>query len=284
MKVHASHTTTYLYREPVSICHTEVRLAPREERSQHVISHRLSVNPMPEKMFGHTDYFGNSVLYFSIHEPHRELTIAAESLIEIEDSEQLRLTPPWELARAEKWRREPGYNLKAYQFAFESPRIHPGPEFAEYAQPSFMRERPLAEACMDLSHRIHTDFRYDPEATTVATSVAEVMANRRGVCQDFAHFALACLRSLGLAARYVSGYLRGDELLGGQASHAWFAVFCPGFGWLALDPTNDQMASANHITVAYGRDYTDVAPVKGVAVGGCEQVVNVSVTVEPAAA
>ncbi|MBV8905024.1 MAG: transglutaminase family protein, partial [Acidobacteriia bacterium] len=154
--------------------------------------------------------------------------------------------------------------------------------FAEYAKPSFPPERPLLEAALDLCHRIYTGFHYDQQATTVATSVAEVLASRRGVCQDFAHLAIACLRSLGLAARYVSGYLKTGDLIGSQASHAWVSVFCPGFGWLDLDPTNDQLVNSDHITIAYGRDYSDVTPVKGVSVGGGEQVVNVSVMVVPA--
>jgi transglutaminase-like putative cysteine protease len=285
MNVRALHTTTYLYREPVSSCHTEVRLAPRDDRSQHVLEHSLTVQPIPERMFGHKDYFGNNVIYFSVHELHQTMTIAGESLIELEQAEPLepQLTPPWEEAIAEVWQKDPGHSLKAYQFVFESPRIAPRAEFAEYARESFPAKRPLLEACVDLSHRIHTEFHYDQQSTTVSTSVDEVFETRRGVCQDFAHFGIACLRSLGFAARYVSGYLRNAELVGSQASHAWLAVFCPGFGWLALDPTNDQLVNGNHITLAYGRDYSDVPPVKGVAVGGGEQIIDVSVTVEAAA-
>jgi transglutaminase-like putative cysteine protease len=281
MQVRAKHTTTYLYSEPVSISHTEVRLAPREDCVQQILEHNLSLHPAPGRRFPRKDYFGNEVTYFSIHEPHQTLTITAESLVEMEDPEPLEpcLTPPWEEARAKAWRYDENHAWKAYQFVFGSPRITSSPEFAEYAQPSFPAKRPLLEAALDLCHRIHSEFRYDQKATTVATSVAEVLASRRGVCQDFAHFAIACLRSLGLAARYVSGYLRSPELAGSQASHAWVAVFCPGFGWLGLDPTNDCLADGNHLTLAYGRDYSDVAPVKGVAVGGGEQVVNVSVVV-----
>jgi transglutaminase-like putative cysteine protease len=284
MTLRAKHTTTYLYSEPVSISHTEVRLAPREDRSQHMLEHTLSVHPSPGRKFEHKDYFGNEVTYFSIHEPHQTLTIAGESLIEMEDrdSPEPCLTPPWEKAQGEQWRHDEGHALKAYQFVFESPRITPGPEFAEYARPSFAAGRPLLEAAQDLCHRIYTEFQYDQQATTVATSVAEVLSSHRGVCQDFAHFTIACLRSLGLAARYVSGYLKSGESIGSQASHAWVSVFCPGFGWLDLDPTNDQLVNGNHITLAYGRDYSDVAPVKGVALGGGEQVVNVSVIVGPA--
>jgi transglutaminase-like putative cysteine protease len=281
MDVRAKHTTTYLYSESVSISHTEVRLSPRQDRSQQILEHTLSIHPAPDRTFARKDYFGNDVTYFSIHQPHQTLTITAESVVEMEEPDPLEpcLTPPWEKAQGQMWRYDENHALKAYQFVFESPRITPGPEFADYALSSFPAQRPLLEAALDLCHRIHTDFCYDQKATTVATSVAEVLQSRRGVCQDFAHFAIACLRSLGLAARYVSGYLCSPDLTGSQASHAWVAVFCPGFGWLGLDPTNDRLADGNHLTLAYGRDYSDVAPVKGVAVGGGEQVINVAVAV-----
>ena len=279
MLLRATHTTTYLYSDPVSICHTEVRLAPRDDRKQRVLDHNLAIVPMPEATFRHKDYFGNDVTYFSIHEPHQALTISAASLIEMEPDDPLEpcLTPAWEEALAADF-----HALKVYQFVFPSPRITPAPEFAAYAGPLFTSGRPLLEAAVDLCHRIYTEFHYDRQATTVATSVAEVLESKRGVCQDFAHFMIACLRSLGLAARYVSGYLKSGELIGSQASHAWVSVFCPGVGWLDLDPTNDQVVNGNHVTLAWGRDYSDVAPVNGVALGGGEQVINVSVAVAPA--
>lgn len=284
MKIRARHTTTYLYREPVSICHTEVRLAPRDNRHQQVLEHSLTVYPIPERRFGRKDYFGNHAVYFSIHEPHETLTIAADSVIALENTQppDPRLTPPWEQAVAEEWRHEQPHGLPAYQFVFESPRIAPGAEFADYARPSFTPGRPLLEACLDLAHRIHSDFRYDPRATTVATSVAEVLKNRRGVCQDFAHVMIGALRSMHLAARYVSGYLRsGTMYQGADASHAWVSVFIPGAGWLDFDPTNDVWPSLGHVSVGWGRDYGDVTPVKGVALGGGKQTVQVSVHVTP---
>ncbi len=284
MILRATHTTTYLYSEPVSICHTEVHLAPRDGERQRVIEHDLSIVPPPDATFSRKDYFGNDVTYFSIHEPHQTLTIAAASLLEKEPRDPLEpcLTPAWELARGREWRDADFDPLEACQFLFPSPRITPAPEFAAYAGTSFTDGRPLLEAAVDLCHRVYTEFHYDQKATTVATSVAEVLACRRGVCQDFAHFTIACLRSLGLAARYVSGYLKSRDLIGSQASHAWVSVFCPGFGWLDLDPTNDQMPNGSHVTLAWGRDYSDVAPVKGVAIGGGEQVIDVSVAVAPA--
>lgn len=277
----ATHTTTYLYSEPVSICHTEVHLAPRSGPNQRVLEHRVFINPAPGFTTDRKDYFGNDVTYFSIHEPHQTLTITAESLIEIEHSSPLdpRLTPAWEVARDEVRRHADVHTLDAFQYVFESPRVTSGPDFAAYAAPSFPADRPLLEAALDLCHRIYTEFHYDRRATTVSTPVAEVLQSRRGVCQDFAHLTLACFRSLGLAARYVSGYLRGEEMTGSEASHAWVSVFCPGFGWFDLDPTNDVRADGHHLTLAWGRDYSDVAPVKGVALGGGEQIINVAVEV-----
>jgi transglutaminase-like putative cysteine protease len=284
MLLRATHTTTYLYSQPVSICHTEVHLAPRVGGNQRMLEHSLYVIPVPEFSFQHQDYFGNEVTYFSIHEPHCTLTISAVSLIERNSSEPIEpcLTPAWEEARGENWRHNGDEALDAYQFVFPSPRITPGAEFAAYAEVSFTPGRPFLEAAVDLCRRVYTEFRYDQEATTVATSVTEVLESKRGVCQDFAHFTIACLRSLGLAARYVSGYLSGANLVGGQASHAWVSVYFPGLGWFDLDPTNDLLADDSYVTLAWGRDYTDVAPVNGVAIGGGEHVINVSVAVVPA--
>ncbi len=284
MMLRATHTTTYLYSAPVSICHTEVHLAPREGLNQRLLDHSLTIVPAPDATFNHKDYFGNEVTYFSIHEPHTTLTISAASLIETEPLDLIEpcLSPAWEAARGENWRHSAEHALTAYQFVFPSNRITPSPEFAAYAETSFTAGRPFLEAAVDLCHRIYTEFHYDQKATTVATSVAEVLHSKRGVCQDFAHFMIACLRSLGLAARYVSGYLSSGDLIGGQASHAWVSVFFPGLGWVDLDPTNDQMVNAGYVTLAWGRDYSDVAPVNGVTIGGGEQVINVSVAVGPA--
>ena len=284
MNLRAHHTTTYLYSDSVSVCHTEVHLTPRSARNQHLVEHQLSIIPEPGQTFPRKDYFGNDVTFFCIHEPHRSLTITASSLVEIEGTLPLEpsLTPAWEQARGEVWRNTERHAMEEYQFVFESPRISLRPQFAAYAAPSFTRERPLLDAAMDLCHRVYREFKYDTRATTVSTPVEQVFQSRRGVCQDFAHFTIACLRSLGLAARYVSGYLRSRSLIGGEASHAWVSVFCPGFGWLDFDPTNDVLVNGNHITLSWGRDYSDVPPVQGVALGGGEHVINVSVNVKPA--
>ncbi|MGR9053448.1 MAG: transglutaminase-like domain-containing protein, partial [Gammaproteobacteria bacterium] len=175
--------------------------------------------------------------------------------------------------------------LEAKQFVLDSPMVSAAPELAEYAKPSFTPNRPLCEVVQNLMERIFTDFTYDPTFTTIATPLSEVLAHRRGVCQDFAHLAIGCLRSYGLAARYVSGYVESiapqgkEKIIGGDASHAWFAVFEPINGWLEFDPTNNKMPLDQHITLAWGRDYSDVTPLKGIAYGGGQHSLVVSVDV-----
>jgi len=284
MILNVSHTTTYLYREPVSICHTEVHLNPRVTLHQRVISHELDVRPEPAFSVNRTDYFGNEITCFSIHEPHQTLKIASRSVVELQPEEPppAELTPAWEAVRDEVRRQAGEDAYQASEFVFRSPLVKLGQALAEYATPSFQSGRPVLAAGLDLCHRIFTDFRYDPRATTISTPVEEVLKTRGGVCQDFAHLMIACLRSLGLPARYVSGYLRsGEHTVGAEASHAWCSVFCPGFGWLDFDPTNDLIPQGDHVTIALGRDYSDVSPVKGVAIGGGDQIVNVAVEVLP---
>ena len=187
-------------------------------------------------------------------------------------------TAPWET---------PVKEIEHSQFIFDSPFIRAEPPYAEYARSSFGPKRPLLEAVTELTERIHKDFAYDSRATTIATPLAEVFQKRRGVCQDFAHFEIACLRALGLPARYVSGYIQttrapGKEgLIGADASHAWLAVYCPDFGWIDVDPTNNKLPTNQHLTVAWGRDYGDVPPVRGIIVGGGSHELRVAVTVTP---
>jgi len=285
MVLKVSHSTTYLYRAPVSICHTEVHLTPQNSLHQQLISHELEVRPEPAFSISRTDYFGNQITCFSIHEPHRTLTIEARSVVDLrpEEPPPTGLTPQWEVVRGDVRRKVSEECFRPSEFVFRSPLVKVGPAFAEYGAISFRPGRTLLEAALDLCHRIYAEFRYDKRATTISTPVDEVLATRMGVCQDFAHLMIACLRSLGLPARYVSGYLRsGEHTVGTEASHAWCALFCPGFGWLDFDPTNDTMPQGGHVTIAVGRDYSDVSPVKGVAIGGGDQIVNVAVEVVPA--
>ncbi len=286
MKVQATHVTRYWYSGPVSACHTEVHLTPRPRANQVLIEHSLLVNPTPDSVASREDYFGNEVSAFSIHEPHRELIITARSKTELTplSPPNLDLSPPWEQVRQEASARETSTAFEAGQFVFESPHIQVAAPFAEYAQESFGEGRRFLDGVNDLSQRIYSGFKYDQRATTVSTPVGTVFETKRGVCQDFAHLMIACLRSLRLPARYVSGYVRSDrEFTGGGASHAWVSVWCPVFGWQDFDPTNNVMPQGDHLTVAWGRDYSDVPPVKGVALGGGEQVISVSVEVAAAA-
>ncbi len=279
-----THSTTYSYGEAVSICHTEARLTPRGERGQILIDHSLIVEPVPRSSFERKDFFGNAVTTFTIEEPHEVLRVIAQSLVETRNGEAIHpaLTPPWEQVREAVRHHDNDETFDAYQFVFESPRVAPAAEFAKYANSSFPEQRPLLECALDLCHRIAADFKYDRHATTVTTPVAEAFHSREGVCQDFAHVMIACLRSLGLPARYVSGYLRTDDNgIGAHASHAWLSIYCPGFGWLDIDPTNDVIPGAGHVTLGWGRDYSDVPPLKGVALGGAEQVIAVEVRVTP---
>lgn len=284
MTYRATHTTTYTYSEPVSICHNEVHLRPRSGYRQTLIDSMLTVLPDPGHMYSRGDYFGNEATFFSIHEPHSRLIISAESLVEVRPGTPIDpdATPPWDTVRAEVRAHRNAEAIDAMQFVFASQYVKAGPEFATFAQPSFPAGRPLLRGLLDLANRIFTQFRYDPRATTVATPVDEVLMARHGVCQDFAHVMIGALRSIGLPARYVSGYLRSNPgTVGAEESHAWIAAWCPGFGWIDVDPTNNLLPSDAHITLAWGRDYGDVTPVRGVALGGGEQMISVRVRVQP---
>jgi transglutaminase-like putative cysteine protease len=282
MKLQATHTTRYLYSEVVSTCHSEAHLTPRPCSGQVLLDHALSIDPAPDYLADRTDYFGNPVTMFSISRPHRELTITSHCTVNLTPpgAPGLQLSPRWEEVRDQIRRRAAPEDFEASQFIFESPLVKLGETFASYAAPSFEAGRPILDAANDLSRRIFEEFLYDKRATTVATPVDEVLESRHGVCQDFAHLMIACMRSLALPARYVSGYLLDNAgLTGAEASHAWVSVWCPVLGWQGFDPTNDTMPGASHMTLAWGRDYSDVTPVKGVALGGGGHVIGVSVDV-----
>lgn len=284
------HKTTYTYKQPVSIGNHAVYLAPRSLAHHRCESHELLVTPVPVMHSERTDYFGNHVSFFTIQERHEELAIEARSLVTIDgEAAWPEHTMAWDdVARSLPAENAPA-SLEAFQFVFESPRIRPGPEFAAYAASSFPVGRPLAEALLDFTARIHGEFRFDSKATNVRTPPEEVLRERKGVCQDFAHLQIACLRSLNLPARYVSGYLRtypplgGPRLAGADASHAWVSVYCPESGWLDVDPTNNLVPSQSHVTLAWGRDYGDVSPVRGVILGGRDHKLEVTVDMEPLA-
>ena len=286
------HTTTYKYSDSVDFCQNEVHLKPRDivgmlERRQTLHRANLNVSPAPDISLSRTDYFGNEVTFFSIHETHRELKVTATSLVEVHPFEppMPELTPPWEQVRDLVRVHSTPAHLEAFQFTLESSYVRIAPSFADYAKKSFPATRPLFAAVADLNQRIYTEFDYDQTATTIATPVDEVLTQRYGVCQDFAHVMLCCLRSMGIPARYVSGYLRNDgEFIGAAASHAWVSVYLPDFGWIDFDPTNNVVPSDGHITIAWGRDYSDVSPLRGVALGGGAHDLDVVVDVKPVSA
>lgn len=281
------HTTLYDYSEAVSLCHNLLHLTVRSGFWQTRLSSELRISPPPSVMTDRIDYFGNTATFATIEEPHRELSVTAVNLAEIEPQSPPTpaLTPPWEWVRDQLRAAGTPELLAASQFVFDSPYVPSGEPFAAYASPSFPPSRPVLEAVLDLTTRIHAEFHYDPSATTIATPIKEVLEQRHGVCQDFAHLQIGCLRSLGLAARYVSGYLVNlrppgkPHLVGAEASHAWVSFFCPGFGWIDLDPTNNQVPYDRHIVLAWGRDYDDVSPIKGVILGGGNHTVKVEVNI-----
>ncbi|MFZ1643242.1 MAG: transglutaminase family protein [Candidatus Contendobacter sp.] len=290
MKYAITHRTVYNYSSGVALCHNEARLLPRETPWQICHPHRLAIRPRPALSIERQDFFGNRVLYFVIQDIHQKLEVTVTTGVRVLDARpfaESSPSPPWEQALATLRENPDPEMIEARQFALDSPFVAAAPTFLEYAAPSFPPGKPLLEAVADLNRRIHAEFTYDPHFTTVATPLKKVLRERRGVCQDFAHLAIACLRALGLAARYVSGYLETlpppgrPRLVGADASHAWLAVYVPGAGWAEFDPTNDCMPGEKHITLAWGRDYGDVAPLKGVMTGGGSHSLDVSVDVAP---
>ena len=287
MNYNIVHRTLYDYATPVAVSHHVARLEPRFTDWQQRESFSLKIFPTPTLRKARSDYFGNQLCFFSIQEVHSRLEIVTRSRVSVV-TRQLpapETSPLWETV-AELFRDPVSPEVVGpYQFVFDSPQIRVSSALADYALGSFAAGVPVLVAARDLTERIFKDFQYDSRATTVATPLEEVIEKRRGVCQDFAHLAIACLRSLGLSARYVSGYLRTlppegqSRLVGADASHAWFAVFCPGVGWVDFDPTNNLQPSEDHITVAYGRDFSDVSPVAGILTGGGQHAVKVAVDV-----
>jgi transglutaminase-like putative cysteine protease len=283
------HRTTYEYRYPVSVGTHVACLKPRALPHHQLSRSELRIQPRPATRTERVDFFGNILCFFTIREPHKELVVEARSEVTMEGNATPWPQPPipWEEAVKSIPNDRSPAGLEAYQFGFESPRIRLRPEFASYALQSFTPRRPMPEALRDLTARIHKDFRFDSKVTNVRTPPEEVFKKRRGVCQDFAHLQIACLRSLNLAARYVSGYLRTypppgqPRLVGADASHAWVSAYCPGIGWLDVDPTNNIVPWNGHVTLAWGRDYGDVSPLRGLILGGGSHTLKVAVDMKP---
>ncbi len=291
MRYRVRHTTTYAYSDPVVLCQNQARLSPQTMPGQTRLEFSLEINPVPAIRRPWTDAFGNEVWYFSVESPHHQLEVTGRSLVDrhVQPLPNPSETPPWETVRGGLASGRELADRFASQFRFESPFIVELPEARQYALVSFTPNRPVVEAAIDLTRRIFEEFDYSPATTSVSTPTREVFQTRRGVCQDFAHLQITCLRTLGLAARYVSGYLVTEpppgkpKLIGADASHAWLAVYCPGWGWIDLDPTNNVIPQEKHVTVGWGRDYGDICPIAGVFTGGGRQAMTVAVDVTPVA-
>lgn len=285
MLYRAKHKTRYTYEGLVSYSHSEIRLTPRILPYQKLLDWHLEVKPETASLLSRKDYFGNDVVTFAVYQPHQEFSITSSSLLEVSSlAFDVEHSEPWEAVVAALAAVEGEAAVEALEYRWDSPYVPWVEALYDYGAPSFVPGRPVYAVAEDLMRRIYRDFAYKPKATTIDTPLEEVFAGRAGVCQDFAHVMIGTLRAHGLAARYVSGYLRGDaELEGAQASHAWVGVFSPSQGWLDFDPTNNQVPGSGHLTLAFGRDYGDVTPVKGISTGGGQHKLDVEVSVHPVA-
>lgn len=287
MNYAVTHVTRYAYSDSVAVSHNRVCLRPRETPWQRVLRSELSVDPNPAVFNEHVDGDGNHLVSFDISSAHQAMSIRAYSEVSVQTPAwpQPDATPAWEKARLSAGENGSMRDLSVLPFVFSSPFVPLENALGEYAAASFPPGIPLLQGLLHLLDRMHDDFTFDPKATEVSTKVVESFAARRGVCQDFAHILCGGLRALGIPARYVSGYLETKpppgklKLAGADASHAWVAAYCPGFGWIDLDPTNNILPGNSHITIGWGRDYGDVSPVKGVVRGGGEHSLAVAVDV-----
>lgn len=309
-----THTSIYQYSGSVARSQQLLHLTPRATPSQHCDKQQITIDPAPTEQADYEDYFGNPTRFANVDELHDTLVVTARSRINVNQDQRLLPDPgpTWEHVRDSLPNDRTEEGLYAYQFVYESPMVPVNPLLRDYALPSFTPGRPIIEACTDLNERIYHEFEYDPTSTTISTPVTQVLEQRAGVCQDFAHLMISALRSLGLAARYVSGYVRPltsstlphadaeptksakrlvpepsqpEENRGGAASHAWISVFAGDVGWIDFDPTNRARPGhlkTDHITLAWGRDYSDVAPIKGVTLGGGAHTITVQVEIEEA--
>jgi transglutaminase-like putative cysteine protease len=284
MRYTVIHKTTYTYFEPVSMCHHIARLVPRDTGRQFCRNVLVKIHPQPDRLNEYIDFFGNKVIYFSIEKEHAQLTVSVQSEIEkigtADSNGPADGTGP---VSGEGLRPEP-WEIK--QFIFTTPMTECNADIASYAAKSFAPGRPVLEAAGDLMRRIYSDFEFKPGFTTVSTPLSVVMRERKGVCQDFAHLAVACVRSAGLPARYVSGYIETlsppgvEKLYGVDASHAWFSVYITNMGWVDFDPTNNVIPGDQHITIGWGREYGDIAPLKGIILSSGSHTLKVSVDVK----
>ena len=286
-----SHRTSYRYGTPVTQSQHVVHLAPRVLERQAVSRHSLLIEPAPSARFDRTDYFGNPTSILIIDDEHRELVVLSRSTVAVEQPPAVQVSGSmaWEQVAGAALLKGGERDLPVLQYVNPSRHTPLSQDILAFAAPSFPAGRPVLAGALDLTKRIHAGFTFDPAATDISTPISQVLKARRGVCQDFAHLSLACLRALGLPARYVSGYLLTRpppgkiKLQGTDASHAWFSVWTPDHGWVDFDPTNGLMPQDEHIVVAYGRDYDDVSPISGVLLGGSDQSLSIAVDVVEAA-
>lgn len=291
MRYRVRHLTEYVYSAPVTLCYNMAHVLPRDTHNQRCLSRRVHVTPTPIYQTEGEDYFGNPTFYFSVQEAHKKLAIDVECYFEIEThdlSNELssHTMTCFELKQQLAQASTPEIRM-IKEYLLNSTHIRRSEILADYARDCFTDDTPVLQACVAFMHKIFQEFKFDPTATSVSTPAEQVLKEKRGVCQDFAHLAIACIRSVGLPARYMSGYLETlpppgqEKLVGADASHAWFAIFIPDLGWVEFDPTNDLMPNEQHIVTAWGRDYADVTPLQGVIFdGGDSQSLNVSVDVQ----
>ena len=291
-RFHVVHETRYGYRSPVTLSQQYLHMTPRDFLYQRTESHEVWLDPAEGSGIDGTDFFGNKTRNITLTAPHQTLTVHAESTVALAqrpDTDGFATTPPWESLRDKLQHGADAGLLDACRYLYESPHVACSHDLAQYARVSYTRSRPLLEAALDLTQRIFDEFEFDSAATDISTPLVQVFNSRKGVCQDFAQLMIGCLRSIGMAARYVSGYILTHppagqaRLIGADASHAWVSVFCPNYGWVDFDPTNRCPVQHQHITLGWGRDFSDVTPLRGVVLGGGKQKLEVRVTVAPLA-
>jgi transglutaminase-like putative cysteine protease len=289
-RFHVLHETRYQYVVPVSLSQQLLYLRPRTFQFQQCHSYSLRIDPVPGERHEALDYFGNHRQYLAITQPHDHLSVSSESTLSLTarpGQELLANSVAWELVRDSLRKVGDPTRLEPIKYLFESPHVALIDEVHAYALQSFTPGRSVLDAAFDLTLKINREFSFDPEATDISTPLSELMRIRRGVCQDFAHLMIGCLRSVGVPCRYVSGYILTNpppgkpRLVGADASHAWVSVYCPSIGWVDFDPTNRCMVNLEHITLGWGRDFSDVSLLRGVLLGGGAQTLEVSVTVTP---
>ncbi|MEA5140344.1 transglutaminase family protein [Arcicella rigui] len=287
MKYKLTHQTKYKYFEPVNSYHSLVCLKPQTLTNQTCHEFSLKISPKPSEIVERKDFFGNTVHYFSIQSAHQELIVQAESIVET-FSKNIRADYSLSCRQAkEKIKRTHLLKVELLQYLLPSPFINWDAEIEDFAKDCFPENQSLYECVKALCHKIFTEFNFVSNFTSINTPIKTVLKERKGVCQDFSHLAIACLRSLGFPARYVSGYLETlpppgkKKLQGSDASHAWISVFIPDIGWCEFDPTNDLVPQERHIITAYGRDYSDVPPLKGIIFSSGRHTLSVSVDVIP---